>query len=77
MPEHEPALSQGVQRRPAFGLFLALPLLTFSGFFMSWGGAVRWKDCWLVAPSRCETHDDMYGVTPSTCSARTVTTQCS
>lgn len=52
-------------RRPSVALLVALPLLFFSGLFTSWGGAVRWKDCWLVAPWECSTHDDAYGLYPS------------
>ncbi len=52
-------------RRHLIGLFAALPLLTLSGLFTSWGGAVRWKDCWQVAPWACTTHDDRYGVFPT------------
>ncbi|MGB3186116.1 MAG: hypothetical protein WBB15_09660 [Ornithinimicrobium sp.] len=52
-------------RRHLIGLFAAVPLLTLSGLFTSWGGAVRWKDCWQVAPWACTTHDDRYGLFPT------------
>lgn len=50
------------RRKRPLGLFIAVPLLAFSGLYTSWGGAVRWKDCWQVAPWRCSTHDDMYAL---------------
>lgn len=57
--------SEDTRRRPVTGLLLALPLLALSGLFTSWGGVVRWKDCWHVAPWKRSTHGDEYGVFPT------------
>lgn len=53
----------GRVRKHFVGLAMAVPLLALSGLFTSWGGAVRWKDCWQVAPWECSTQGDEFGVT--------------
>lgn len=45
-------------------LYLGAVVMLFSGLFTSWGGAVRWKDCWRVEPFACPTMGDEFGLFP-------------